>query len=137
MRKILLILGLAIASNCYAQKYVEYISEPADSMALISKKDIDVVNNVFNERDMLDSLHNLNEQIISALESEIMLLDSIIVTQDRIIINDSIAIDELKDKNKYTVEKYSKELKKEKAKKISFQTTTGVGIIVIILILLL
>lgn len=137
MRKILLILGLAIASNCYAQKYVEYISEPADSMALISKKDIDIVNNVFNERDMLDSLHNLNEQIISALESEIMLLDSIIVTQDRIIINDSIAIDELKDKNKYTVEKYSKELKKEKAKKISFQTTTGVGIIVIILILLL
>lgn len=137
MRKILLILGLAIASNCYAQKYVEYISEPADSMALISKKDIDIVNNVFNERDMLDSLHNLNEQIISALESEIMLLDSIIVTQERIIINDSIAIDELKDKNKYTVEKYSKELKKEKAKKISFQTTTGVGIIVIILILLL
>lgn len=137
MRKILLILGLAIASNCYAQKYVEYISEPADSMALISKKDIDVVNNVFNERDMLDSLHNLNEQIISALESEIMLLDSIIVTQEQIIINDSIAIDELKDKNKYTVEKYSKELKKEKAKKISFQTTTGVGIIVIILILLL
>lgn len=137
MRKILLILGLAIASNCYAQKYVEYISEPADSMALISKKDIDIVNNVFNERDMLDSLHNLNEQIISALESEIMLLDSIIVTQERIIINDSVAIDELKDKNKYTVEKYSKELKKEKAKKISFQTTTGVGIIVIILILLL
>lgn len=137
MRKILLILGLAIASNCYAQKYVEYISEPADSMALISKKDIDIVNNVFNERDVLDSLHNLNEQIISTLESEIMLLDSIIVTQERIIINDSIAIDELKDKNKYTVEKYSKELKKEKAKKISFQTTTGVGIIVIILILLL
>ena len=137
MRKILLILGLAIASNCYAQKYVEYISEPADSMALISKKDIDIVNNVFNERDMLDSLHNLNEQIISALESEMMLLDSIIVTQEQIIINDSIAIDELKDKNKYTVEKYSKELKKEKAKKISFQTTTGVGIIAIILILLL
>lgn len=137
MRKILLILGLAIASNCYAQKYVEYISEPADSMALISKKDIDIVNNVFNERDVLDSLHNLNEQIISALESEIMLLDSIIVTQEQIIINDSIAIDELKDKNKYTVEKYSKELKKEKAKKISFQATTGVGIIVIILILLL
>ena len=68
MRKILLVLSLMVGFNCFAQTHVEYISEPTDSMALISKQDIDIINNVFKERDVLDSLHNINEQIISNLE---------------------------------------------------------------------
>ena len=52
-------------------------------------------------------------------------------------LNDSLLISELENRNKQTIEQYTKELKKEKTKKISFQTTTGLSIIAIILLLLL
>lgn len=122
---------------CSAQTHLEYISDPADSMALINKEDIDLINNVFNERNVLDSLYNLNEQIISNLEVEIDIQDSIIVNQNKVIENNENVISELETRNNQNVEMYSKELKKEKRKKISFQSLTGVGIITIILLLLL
>lgn len=120
-----------------AQTHLEYISEPTDSMALISKEDIDIVNNVFNERNVLDSLHNVNEQIISNLEIKNKLQLSTIKSQAVMLENKDAIIRELEIRNDNSVQYYSKELKKEKNKKISFQTTTGIGIVVIILILLL
>lgn len=122
---------------CSAQTHLEYISEPSDSMVVIDKKDIDVINNVFNERNILDSLYHLNEQIISNLEIEIHLQDSIIITQNKIIKNGECIVAELEDRNNQIIKTYSKELKKEKNKKISFEALTGVSVIAIILLLLL
>lgn len=137
MRKIIFIILLFICSTSFAQTHVEYISEKTDSMALINKKDIDIINNVFNERNTLDSLNGLNIQIIEKLETENMLQDSVINNQIQTIANDKVLIDKLETRNQQILEVYSKDLKKEKNKKISFQATTGVGILVIILLILL
>lgn len=137
MRTIVTIILLLITSVSFGQTYVEYISEKSDSMALIDKHDIDVINKVFNERNILDSLNNINEQIIYNLELENRVQDSIILNQETIILNDCATIDELKSKNSQIIEGYSKELKKEKRKKVSFQSLTGIGIITIILLILL
>lgn len=126
-----------IGFTCSAQTHLEYISEPSDSMAVINKEDIDLINGVFNERNVLDSLYNLNEQIISNLEIEINIQDSIIINQNQAIKNNEVIISELETRNNQNIEMYSKELKKEKRKKISFQSLTGAGIITIILLLLL
>ena len=137
MRKALILAFLVIGFICNAQTHIEYISEKTDSMALINKEDIDVINNVFVDRARLDSLNVLNEQIISNLESVNKTQSVIIAHQETTIKNDSLIIFELEAQNDQTIEKYSKELKKEKRKKISFQSLTGAGIIVIILLILL
>lgn len=137
MRRLLIIICLFIGLSGYAQTHIEYISEPTDSMALISKKDVDIVNKVFHERSILDSLLNVSEQLVSALEEQNKIQSNIIETQTLIINNKDLVIKDLETKIESNTQYYSKELKKEKTKKISFQTTTGVGIIVIILILLL
>ena len=137
MRKILLVLSLIVGFNCSAQTHVEYISEPTDSMALISKQDIDIINNVFKERNVLDSLHNINEQIISNLEINNRVQNTVLESQAVMIKNKDEIIKELEMRNKNSVQYYSKELKKEKNKKISFQTLTGASIIAIILLILL
>lgn len=137
MRKILSIIFLFICFTVYGQTHIEYISEPTDSMALINKEDIDIINRVFYEKNVLDSLHNINEQIISTMEQEMNILDSIIVSQENIIVNDSLIIEDLENRNIQTVNQYSKELKKEKNKKISFEALTGASMIVIILLILL
>lgn len=137
MRKILLVLSLMVGFNCFAQTHVEYISEPTDSMALISKQDIDIINNVFEERNILDSLHNINEQIISNLEINNRVQNTVLENQAVMIKNKDEIIKELEMRNENSVQYYSKELKKEKNKKISFQTLTGASIIAIILLILL
>lgn len=126
-----------VGFNCFAQTHVEYISEPTDSMALISKQDIDIINNVFEERNVLDSLHNINEQIISNLEINNGVQNTVLESQAVMIKNKDEIIKELEMRNKNSVQYYSKELKKEKNKKISFQTLTGASIIAIILLILL
>lgn len=137
MRKTLIVIFLAICFIGKSQTHVEYVSEPTDSMALINKKDIDVINNVFNERNVLDSLHNINEQLLSNMELELKIQDSIISNQVLIISNSNQIIANLEDQNLQNIEKYTKDLKKEKNKKISFQTLTGASIVVIILLILL
>lgn len=137
MRKILIFILSFICLPMLSQTHVVYVSEPTDSMALINKKDIDIINNVFNERNVLDSLHNLNEQIISNLEQESVIKDSIIVGQNNIIENKELIISELEDKTGQMTETYNKKLKQEKNKTISFQALTGAGIVAIILLILL
>lgn len=137
MRKTILLLSLFIGTLSFAQTHVEYISEPADSMALINKADIDIINSVFNERNKLDSLCKVNEKLIAAMEINNRVQYSVMESQDLMIKNQKKIINELKTRNENSVQYYSKELKKEKTKKISFQTTTGLSIIAIILILLL
>ena len=42
-------------------KHIEIVSEIQDTMALLNKKDIDKINQVFFEREKLDSLNRANE----------------------------------------------------------------------------
>ena len=137
MRNVLIIFFLMVGINCFAQTYVEYISEKTDSMALISKHDIDVINRVFEERNMLDSLNNVSEKLISTLELNNKVQSAIIEDHIRMIKNKDLIINELETRNENSVKWYSKELKKEKNKKISFEALTGAGIIAIILLILL
>lgn len=137
MRKLLIILCFFIGLSIHAQTHIEYISEPTDSMALVSKKDVDIINKVFYDKSILDSLLNVSEQLVRTLEEQNKIQSNIIATQTLIINNKDVVIRQLETKIESNTQYYSKELKKEKVKKISFQTTTGVGIIVIILILLL
>lgn len=137
MRKALISTLLFIGFTCNAQTHLEYISEKEDSMALINKSDIDIINNVFEERNMLDSLNTLNEEIILNLEKSNESQSIIISYQDSTIKNNELIISELELQNDQTVEMYSKELKQEKRKKVSFEALTGAGILVIILLILL
>lgn len=137
MRKVLIVFFLMINMMCFAQTHVEYISEKTDSMALINKEDVDVINNVFRERDFLDSLHRVNEKIIANLETNIQIQTTIIESQSLAIKCGDNLVKELESRNIKNVEKYSKELKKERNKAISFEALTGAGIIAIILLILL
>jgi len=106
-------------------------------MALINKTDIDVINKVFEERNVLDSLNNVNYQIINHYENEISILDSVILKQDTIILNDKEIINQLESDKFQMIDNYKKELKSETNKKISYQTLTGVSFLVIILLILI
>jgi hypothetical protein len=106
-------------------------------MALVSKKDVDIINRVFYDREVLDSLLSISEQTIRVLEKQNKVQSNIISNQKLIIENKDVVIKELEAKIESNVQYYSKELKEEKIKKISFQTTTGIGIIAIILLILL
>jgi hypothetical protein len=109
--------SLMVGFNCFAQTHLEYISEPTDSMALISKQDIDIINNVFTERNMLDSLCSINEELISKLELNNRVKSVVLERQVLIIKNNEMVIKELEARNENRVKYYSKELKKEKNKK--------------------
>lgn len=137
MRKIMIVIFLFFNVYCFGQTHIEYISEKTDSMALINKKDIDIINNVFAERNLLDSLNNINEKIISNLEIHNDLQNKLIASQTLAIKQGDLLVKELEARNTANVEKYSKELRKEKAKSISFEALTGAGIIAIILLILL
>ena len=123
--------------HCFGQTHVEYISEKTDSMALINKTDVDKINKVFAERNVLDSLNNINEKIISNLEINKEIQNSIIESQALAIKHGNELVKELENRNTKNVEKYSTELKKERNKAISFEALTGAGIIAIILLILL
>lgn len=123
--------------HCFGQTHIEYISEKTDSMALINKTDVDKINKVFAERNVLDSLNNINEKIISNLEINKEIQNSIIESQALAIKHGDELVKELENRNTKNVEKYSKELKKERNKAISFEALTGAGIIAIILLILL
>ena len=103
MRNVLIIFFLMVGINCFAQTYVEYISEKTDSMALISKHDIDVINRVFEERNMLDSLNNVSEKLISTLELNNKVQSAIIEDHIRMIKNKDLIINELETRNENSV----------------------------------
>lgn len=139
MKKLWIILIISLFSVSSFAQHIELISEPTDSMALISKEDIDIVNNVFNERNILDSLNVINDSIISNL---IIMRDyylNIIQNQKVIIKNDSL----IKIKYKFLIEerdailqKYQKDIKKQKTQKTIWMSTSG-GLAIALLIVLL
>lgn len=139
MKKLWIILIISLFSiSSYAQ-HIELISEPTDSMALISKEDIDVINNVFNERNILDSLNTINDSIINNLELVRLQHLNIIKDQKVIIQNDSLIINRqellLKERDKI-LQKYQKDIKNQKTQKTIWMSTSG-GLAIALLIILL
>lgn len=142
MYKLITILLLFWSTIAYCQflpgvKHIEVISEIEDSMVLLNKPDIDKINKTYFEKNQLDSINFHNEQIINLLETKIHL-------QDSVIINNNLLLDNEIKLNKYLTQdiedkttQYEKYMRKEKVKKIGWQTATGASIICIILALVL
>ena len=118
-------------------KHIEVISEIQDSMALINNEDVNKINKVFFEKEKLDSLRVIDQQIIDNLIISNSKLDSIILNKNIIISNNEEIKNNLSKELDQKSKQYKKSLKKERAKKIGWQTSTGVSIVVIILILIL
>lgn len=136
MWKKLLVWFLLVPSFSFAQSHVEYISEKCDSMAMINKHDIDVINNVFMQRNQLKELNRVNDNIIYNLEVENAFLDSIINNQKLTIQNNQIIKSDLEKANNDLRKQYEKDIRKQRNKTTSFQTLSGIGLIVIIILLL-
>lgn len=139
MKKLWIILIISLFSiSSYAQ-HVELVSEPTDSMALISKEDIDIINNVFNERNILDSLNTINDSIINNLELVRLQYLNIIKDQKVIIQNDSLIINRqelLLNEREKILQKYQKDIKNQKTQKTIWMSTSG-GLAIALLIVLL
>ena len=135
---ILLLFWSTIASAQFLQgvKHIEVISEIEDSMILLNKPDVDKINKTYFEKNKLDSVNFHNEQIINLLETKVNL-------QDSIIVNNKLLLDNEIELNKYLTQsiedntsQYEKNLRKEKAKKIGWQTATGAAIVGVTLALI-
>lgn len=137
MRDILTILLFFLTVSLNGQTHIERISEKSDTMALINKHDISIINKVFEDRYLLDSLRIVNDQLILQLQIENQVKSTIIDDQNKIIENNKFVIKELETNSLNIRNVYEKEIRCEKNKKIVFQTTTGISFIAIILILLL
>lgn len=130
---------LFISINSFAQeiKHIEIVSEVQDSMALLNRQDIDSINKMFHECAILDSLNVVNEEIISNLIEKNSVLDSILLEQRAVIVNDSIIMYQNKLSYEEEVNYYKKEVRKQSNRKIFYQSTTGISLLALLLILLI
>lgn len=123
-------------------RHIEIISNnlTSDSLAALNKEDIDIINNVFHERNQLDSLVIVQDSMLVKLES-ISLEKSLIINNKDFIIknNEKIKQDMQKiiDNNNTIIQQKELELKKEKRKKKFWRSTTGICVGAIIVILCL
>ena len=99
-------------------KHIEIVSEIQDTMALLNKKDIDKINQVFFEREKLDSLNRTNEELISLYQTKCLSLLNISSLKDDIIKDKDLLIDETKDALEAKYEDQKLETKKMKNKKL-------------------
>lgn len=142
MYKIIAVILMFCSTFVYGQflpgvKHIEVVSEIQDSMVLLNKPDVDKINKMYFEKEKLDSLNVYNEKTIELLENKVYIQDSIIVNNDLLLKNE-IAINEYLTKSiEDNTTQYEKYLKREKAKKVCWQTTTGIAVVGIILALVL
>lgn len=99
-------------------KHIEIVSEIQDTMALLNKKDIDKINQVFFEKEKLDSLNRANEELISLYQAKCLSLLNISSLKDDIIKDKDLLIDETKDALEAKYEDQKLETKKMKNKKL-------------------
>ena len=99
-------------------KHIEIVSEIQDTMALLNKKDIDKINQVFFEREKLDSLNRANEELISLYQAKCLSLLNISSLKDDIIKDKDLLIDETKTSLEAKYEDQKLETKKMRNKKL-------------------
>ena len=120
---ILFLLLLLLVVPMYGQviegvKHIEIVSEIQDTLALLNKKDIDKINQVFFEREKLDSLNRANEELISLYQAKCLSLLNISSLKDDIIKDKDLLIDETKDALEAKYEDQKLETKKMRNKKL-------------------
>ena len=123
MKQLILFLLLLLTIPIYGQvikgvKHIEIVSEIQDTMALLNKKDIDKINQVFFERAKLDSLNKANEELISLYQAKCLSLLNISSLKDDIIKDKNLLIDETKTSLEAKYEDQKLETKKMKNKKL-------------------
>lgn len=128
------------AQSLDSLKHITIVTELQDSMALINNDDISIINKVFYERDLLDSLNSVNDSLIRKLDLVRINQDNIISKQKAVIQNDSIiklqyklAID---NKDKIILDS-QKAIKNQKTQKTIWQSTTGALAIALLVVLLI
>lgn len=112
----------------YAQEHIERISEIADTMVLLNKADIDIINTAFNRLEYSDSLNIINEGIIENLTSENKKLENIVSEQSIILINKDTQIENAKKRNQEAISNLERQIKIANRKKTFWICTTGAGI---------
>lgn len=117
-------------------KHIEIVSEIQDTMALLNKKDIDKINQVFFEREKLDSLNRANEELISLYQAKCLSLLNISSLKDDIIKDKDLLIDETKDALEAKYEDQKLETKKMKNKKLIWQGISIAEIAIFLIIVL-
>lgn len=105
-------------------------------MAFLNKTDIDIINNVFEQRNQLQSINQINNRVIYNLEVKNSLIDSVMKKQQIIIQNNDLMRVKLEKNYNDLKVKYEKDIKKQKNQTNSFQALTGIGLVVIIILLL-
>lgn len=96
MKLLALIIGFILcftglnAQSIDSLKHIVVVTEMQDSMALINNNDINIINKVFHEREVLDSLHKVDGTLIRKLDLVRIEQDKIIKNQRAVIQNDSI-----------------------------------------------
>ena len=128
------------AQSLNSLKHVVVVTELQDTMALINNDDINIINKVFYERNILDSLNSVNDSLIRKLDLVRINQDNIIQKQKAVIQNDSLikiqyklAID---DRNKI-IQDNQKAIKNQKNQKVIWQSTTGALAIALLVVLLI
>ena len=122
MKKLIIILFVFFSTICYAQlpnsvKHVEIASEVCDTMVLINKVDLDVINTVFYTDRQKDSLNRINTELLDILNSEINTLKSITETQKYVIDNKEIQITKIEQSYKEVISDLEKQVKSANRKK--------------------
>ncbi len=141
MKKLIIILLLCLSSLCYGQtiegvKHIEIVSEIQDTMALINKQDVDRINNIFFEKEKLDSLNRANEELISLYQAKCLSLLNMSDLKDDIIKDKDLLIDETKQvlESKYEAQKL--ETKKMRNKKLIWQGVSIAELAIFLIILI-
>ena len=129
---------LTISNLGYGQTihHFETISEIQDSMVLLNKSDVDKINKTFFEKNRLDTLNVLNEQLIDKLNSKNVLLDSIIKEQKQYMCLNDALIKESESKLENYKDHYTKTIKQERNKKLTWQVISGASWLIIILLII-
>lgn len=117
-------------------KHIEIVSEIQDTMALLNKKDIDKINQVFFEREKLDSLNRTNEELISLYQVKCLSLLNISSLKDDIIKDKDLLIDETKTSLEAKYEDQKLETKKMRNKKLIWQGISIAEIAIFLIIIL-
>ena len=142
MRYFLILLLTFLSNVLLAQslndvRYFEIVSEIQDTMIVLNKNDVDKINKTFHEKQILDSVVVINEEIIYNLQVESKYLKEILDEQKAIVLNEKKINSELINKYESEISDYKKLWKREKYKRIGWQSATGVSIVTFLLILLI
>lgn len=128
------------AQSLDSLKHITIVTELQDSMALINNNDINIINKVFYEKDLLDSLNSVNDSLIRKLDLVRINQDNIIRKQKAVIQNDSLIKIQyqltIDDRNKI-IQDNQKAIKNQKNQKIVWQSTTGALAVALLVVLLI